>query len=78
MYIFTNRIVEASVKYSHEYTRILGFVVAHEFGHVLLPPGSHSDTGVMNGRANLWGKIAHEFTPEEGAAIRDGLARRSH
>jgi hypothetical protein len=62
--------VEASVKYSHEYTGILGFVVAREMGHVLLPAGSHSDSGVMNGRADLWGKIAHEFTPEEGEAIR--------
>ena len=30
----------------------------------------------MNGRTNLWGKIAHEFTPEESEAIRDGLVRR--
>jgi hypothetical protein len=65
--------VEASVKYSHEYTRILGLVVAHELGHALLPAGSHSDAGVMKGRANLWGKIAHEFTSEEGATIRARL-----
>src|SRR5262245_52587580 len=70
VYIFTRRIVEASVKFSHDYTQILGFVVAHELGHVLLPPGSHSDSGVMNRRANLWAKIAHEFTAEEGEAIR--------
>ncbi len=76
VYIFTRRIVEASVKFSHDYTRILGFVVAHELGHVLLPPGSHSDSGVMNGRANLWGKMTHEFTAEEGEAIRNGLVRR--
>jgi hypothetical protein len=78
VYIFTRRIVEASVKFSHDYTRILGLVVAHELGHVLLPAGSHSDSGVMNGRTNLWGKIAHEFTPEEGEAIRDGFFRRFH
>ena len=77
VYIFTPRIVEASVKFARDYTHILGLVVAHELGHVLLPAGSHSDSGVMNGRANLWGKIAHEFTPEEGEAIRDGLVRRS-
>jgi len=52
--------------------------VAHELGHVLLPTGSHSDSGIMNGRTNLWGKIAHEFTPEEGEAIRNGLVRRVH
>jgi hypothetical protein len=78
VYIFCHRVVEASGKYWREYTQILGFVVAHEFGHVLLPAGSHSDSGVMNGRANLRGKIAHEFTAEEGVAIRNGFARRFH
>jgi hypothetical protein len=78
VYIFTPRIVEASVKFARDYTHILGLVVAHELGHVLLPAGSHSDSGIMNGRTNLWGKIAHEFTPEEGEAIRDGLVRRFH
>ena len=78
VYIFCHRIVEASVKYLHDYTRILGLVVAHELGHVLLPAGSHSDSGIMKGRTNFWGKIAHEFTPEEGEAIRDGLSGRFH
>jgi hypothetical protein len=39
---------------------------------------SHSDSGMMNGRTNLWGKIAHEFTPEEAEPIRDGLVRPFH
>jgi hypothetical protein len=78
VYIFTPRIVEASVKFARDYTHILGLVVAHELGHVLLPAGSHSDSGIMNGRTNLWGKIAHEFTDEEGETIRNGLVRRFH
>jgi len=28
----------------------------------------------MKARANFWGKLAHELTPEEGGAIRAGLA----
>jgi len=74
VYVFCHRVLEASVKFGHEYTRLLSVVVAHEFGHVLLPAGSHSNTGVMKGRANFWGRLAHEFTPEEGEAIRVGLA----
>jgi len=73
VYVFCSRIVEASMKFGHDYTRILGLVVAHELAHVLLPAGSHSDTGVMKARANLWAKMVHEFTPEEGEAIRAGL-----
>jgi hypothetical protein len=29
---------------------LMGLVIAHELGHLLLPYGSHSDTGVMRGR----------------------------
>jgi hypothetical protein len=73
VYVFCHRVVEASFKYSLHYTRILGLVVAHELGHVLLPANSHSEAGVMKGRANLWAKPAFDFTPEEGAAIRSML-----
>lgn len=73
VYIFCHRIVEASMKYWQEYTVVLAFVVAHELGHVLLPAHSHSETGIMKGRANLWAKTAHDVTPEEGAAIRSRL-----
>jgi hypothetical protein len=70
VYIFFGRIVDESFKYSREYTQILGLVVAHELGHVVLPAGSHADSGVMKGRARLRGRIPREFTPEEGEAIR--------
>jgi hypothetical protein len=75
VYIFISRIVDASMRFAHNYTHILGLVVAHELGHALLPAGSHSDSGVMKGRANFWGKIAHEFTPEEGEVIRAALIK---
>ena len=29
---------------------IIGLVIAHEIGHLLLPYGSHSDTGIMRGQ----------------------------
>jgi hypothetical protein len=77
VYVFCHRVVEASVKYSRDYARILGLVVAHELGHVLLPANSHSEAGVMNGRTNLWAKPAYDFTPEEGAAIRSMLRREA-
>jgi hypothetical protein len=70
VYIFFGRIVDESFKYSRDYTLILGLVVAHELGHVVLPAGSHADSGVMKGRARLRGRIPREFTAEEGEAIR--------
>jgi hypothetical protein len=77
VYIFTDRIVEESMKYSREYSQVLGLVVAHELGHVVLPAGSHSDSGVMNGRARLRGRFPRQFTAEEGEAIRALLTREA-
>ena len=53
----------------------LAFVMAHEIGHLLLPYGSHSDTGAMRGR---WNRDALsrldvrglQFTPLQGRQIR--------
>jgi len=75
VYAFCARIGEASVKYLQEYTRLLGLVVAHEIGHVLLPAGSHGQTGIMTERVDLWTKQINRFTPDEGAAIRTMLGQ---
>jgi hypothetical protein len=49
---------------------ILGHVIAHEIGHILLGPGSHSETGIMSfpwGRKQLVdaSRGLLRFTPEE-------------
>ena len=77
VYIFCARIGEASVKYMQEYIRLLGLVVAHEMGHVLLPVQSHSDTGIMRGGVDVWSKTVKYFTAEQGDAIRSMLLRES-
>jgi hypothetical protein len=78
VYIFCHRILEASWNYSREYTGILGLAIAHELGHVVLPAGSHSDSGVMNGQARLRGRIPREFTAEKGEAIRASWSANEH
>ena len=58
---------------------MLGYVIAHELGHLLLPPKSHSAEGVM--RAVLDLHLASErqlrFTSQQGALILDKLAALS-
>src|SRR5262245_22864454 len=58
---------------------LLGYVIAHELGHLLLPPNSHSVTGVMRGTIDL--QLASErqlrFTPEQRALILRKLAAQS-
>ena len=55
---------------------MLGYVIAHELGHLLLPPKSHSAAGVMRGMIDL--QLASErqlrFTPEQGALMLRKLA----
>ena len=73
-YIFYNRIVDRSVHTRVDVSRLLGMVLAHEIGHVLLPADSHSASGIMRG---TWeGRIVNvpNFTDDQGAAIRSLLA----
>jgi hypothetical protein len=51
---------------------LLGYVIAHELGHLLLPPKSHSAAGVMSATINLEMASARRlrFTFEQGALIR--------
>jgi hypothetical protein len=60
---------------------ILACVVAHEIGHLLLGPNSHSRTGVMRGewsagelRGAAWGRLL--FTPQQAELIRADLLAR--
>jgi len=78
-YVFYDRVRNLSLRYEqHRRGGILGHVVAHEIGHLLLPYGTHSESGLM--RAD-WSHedlehAAHgtlQFTQEEAALIRKRL-----
>ena len=68
-----------SVGYDAARAVVLGHVIAHEIGHLLLGPGSHSRTGIMScpwSQAELK-QIATthlSFTDGQAVAIRDRLA----
>jgi hypothetical protein len=71
-YVFYSRLATINLENDHQ---MLALVIAHEIGHLLLPYGSHSDTGIMRGQ---WGvrKLRrvglHElgFTPFQAQEIR--------
>ncbi|MGC4048906.1 MAG: hypothetical protein QM757_05210 [Paludibaculum sp.] len=60
---------------------LLGYVLAHEIGHILQGVERHSDTGIMKSRW-LYGDYKSmamdrlSFTPEDAAMIRHGLEVR--
>jgi len=66
-------------RYDVDVAVVLGYVMAHEIGHLLLPFGTHSKTGLMRGN---WGspQIRHavigqlRFTPEQAELIRRKLS----
>jgi hypothetical protein len=55
---------------------LLGRVIAHEIGHLVLPPESHSGAGIMRGTFDLRPKMVPLFTVEQEEAIRLTLLDR--
>jgi hypothetical protein len=49
-YVFYNRVVAAAKEFSAPASHVLGHVIAHELGHLLLPPDAHTPIGVMHGQ----------------------------
>ena len=45
-YIFTHRILNLAVRHGEDFRRVLGRVIAHEVGHLVLPLDSHADSGI--------------------------------
>jgi hypothetical protein len=58
---------------------LLGYSIAHEMGHLLLPPNSHSISGVMRASLNLDLAATRRlrFTREQGALIVRALEKAS-
>jgi hypothetical protein len=77
-YVFYDRVLNVAARFEQRRGAILGHVIAHELGHLLLPYGSHSESGLMRmdwSRADLE-HAAHGlllFTSQEAALIRERL-----
>ena len=73
-YIFCKRIINALARHSHQPVDvILGRVLAHELGHLMLGAG-HSSAGVMKAKLDYWSLEAPEFSNAEGHDIRERIA----
>jgi hypothetical protein len=76
-YIFYDRIADHAQRTVSNFGLLLGMVIAHEVGHLLLPPSSHSADGIMC--ATWQRRIARlpTFTGDQGTTIRQRLAAGS-
>ena len=74
-YVFYGRVEEKAWKAHGFVTRLLGEVMAHEVGHMLLPHG-HSATGIMRAERTARLGALEEFTKEQGELMRRRLTDR--
>jgi hypothetical protein len=75
---FAQRLAESGVAQLPE---ILGHIMAHEIGHLLLPGGRHSVSGIMKARwrSNDWSLVCQgklNFAPKQSRFLRAELLRR--
>lgn len=72
-YVFQHRVREASIRYSACFDVLLGKVIAHELGHLLLANG-HTDRGIMSESMLARSHVSEYFTTREAGEIRLALA----
>jgi hypothetical protein len=79
--IYFDAVTDVARRYGFPRGKVLGLSLTHEMGHVLLPPPSHSTTGIMQPswegdelRHILAGDAA--FTDEQALAVRTRLSAR--
>jgi hypothetical protein len=75
-FAFYDRIQLYSAVLALDASQMLGHVIAHELGHLLLPHGAHSVAGLMRGawddtQANQAAMGVLTFTPAEAALIQE-------
>src|SRR5262245_20582194 len=75
-YVFYNRIIETSLLHPIDVRVVLGRVIAHEIGHLLLQPVNHSRYGIMRADLDLGFANPARFTDDQAARIRAGIATR--
>jgi hypothetical protein len=73
-YVFVGRALEHSIR-SGNPSLVLGRVLAHEIGHLLLAERGHSRRGIMRSKLEVSSLGADQFTPEQRDALRVALNR---
>jgi hypothetical protein len=61
-YVFTSRVALRSISVGASFSRVLGRVMAHELGHVVLPVYGHTPTGIMRASVDMLPRGDRYFT----------------
>ena len=73
-YIFGDRIANLKISGRRDFEVILGRVLAHELGHLLLPGQGHSNAGLMQKQVDFRSAKVMGFTGEQRQSIQTLLA----
>jgi hypothetical protein len=73
-YIFSDRIFELGYRHGNP-TALLGRVLAHEIGHLLLSSNRHSGAGIMRAALHTEPSFQPRFDASEVKALHGGVAR---
>jgi hypothetical protein len=81
-YVIYDRVQQQASSGAIDETDLMGLVMAHEIGHLLLGPGSQGEAGLMKGRwdredLRQFGLVTPRFSPREAEDIRAALAIES-
>lgn len=77
-YVFADRVAAQVLHRQTPAGMLLGHVIAHEVGHVLLGPGAHARSGIMRARLHHTDVTSGHlsFDPAQAVAIRRSTAAR--
>ena len=73
-YVFPDRLTAASRNRQTDAPVVLGRVMAHEIGHLLLPANSHSRLGIMRPHVDFSQVSVHCFAADQARTIRTELS----
>lgn len=81
-YAIYGRIRDTAARAAMREDDLLGFAMAHEIAHLLLPRGAHSDSGIMRGHWNVEDLrridvLNLDFSPQQASTMRDTLTHNS-
>jgi len=77
-YAIYDRVRDTAARAAMNEDELLGFVIAHEIAHLMLPRGAHAETGLMRGHWNVRDfqqidVIKLGFSPQQASDIRSTL-----
>ena len=69
-YIFCHRVADVAARNSRDFDSLLGDVIAHEIGHLVLPFNAHSERGIMRASLSMRSSAAERFSEAQAVVIR--------